>query len=77
MSQRHAAEFFKAVQSDQTLKTRLQATSDPQMFVQIAADRGYSFTENEVDAFLEQLSPSELASLFNPGVGSRQRLIPR
>lgn len=77
MSQRHAAEFFKAVQNDQNLKTRLQATSDPQTFIKIAADRGYSFTETEMDSFLDRLSPSELAALFNPGIGSRQRLIPR
>lgn len=77
MSQHHAAEFFKAVQADQCLKTRLQATSDPQTFIKIAADRGYSFTEKELDAFLDRLSPAELAALFNPGVGSRQRLVPR
>jgi predicted ribosomally synthesized peptide with nif11-like leader len=77
MSQLHAAQFFKAVQNDEHLKTRLQATSDPKTFIKIAADHGYSFTEDEMDAFLDQLTPSELAALFNPGIGSRQRLIPR
>jgi predicted ribosomally synthesized peptide with nif11-like leader len=77
MSQLHAAEFFKSVRNDQALKTRLQATSDPQTFVKIASDRGYEFTETELENALEQFSESELAAIFNPGVGGRQRLIPR
>lgn len=77
MSQHHAAAFFKAVQKDQALKSRLQATSDPQAFIKIAADRGYTFNEDELEATIEQMSESELAAIFNPGVGSRHRLVPR
>jgi predicted ribosomally synthesized peptide with nif11-like leader len=77
MSQLHAAEFFKSVRKDESLKTRLQATSDPKAFIKIANDRGYVFTETELENALEALPESELAAIFNPGVGGRQRLIPR
>lgn len=77
MSQHHAAAFFKAVQKDQSLKDRLQATSDPEAFVKIAADRGYTVTESEMEEWLDHLPESELAAMFNPGIGGRQRLIPR
>lgn len=77
MSQDHAAKFFKAVRQDEVLKQRLQATSDPKTFVKIAADQGYIFNETELENALEQLPESELAAIFNPGIGGRQRLIPR
>ncbi|MBD1843743.1 Nif11-like leader peptide family natural product precursor [Cyanobacteria bacterium FACHB-63] len=77
MSQHHAAELFKAVQKDHALKVRLQATSDPETFVKIANDRGYTVTESEVEEWVNRFPASELAALFNPGVGGRQRLIPR
>ncbi|MCU0551256.1 MAG: Nif11-like leader peptide family natural product precursor [Leptolyngbya sp. Prado105] len=77
MSQLHAAEFFKSIRKDQALKTRLQATSDPKAFVKIANDRGYVFTESELENVLERLPESELAAIFNPGIGGRERLIPR
>ena len=76
MSQ-HAAEFFKAVHEDHALKVRSQAASDPQAFVKIAADRGYVLTESDVMAMIDRLPASELAALVNPGIGGRQRLIPR
>jgi predicted ribosomally synthesized peptide with nif11-like leader len=77
MSQDHAAKFFKAVRRDEVLQNRLQATGDPQAFIKIAADRGYIFNETELENALEQLPESELAAIFNPGIGGRQRLIPR
>ncbi|GAP94913.1 Nif11-like leader peptide family natural product precursor [Leptolyngbya sp. NIES-2104] len=77
MSQHHAAAFFKAVQQDYILQNRLQATSDPEALVKIANERGYSVTETEIEEWLDQLPESELAALFNPGIGGRQRLIPR
>ncbi|MBW4441240.1 MAG: Nif11-like leader peptide family natural product precursor [Plectolyngbya sp. WJT66-NPBG17] len=77
MSQDHAAAFFKAVQKDHALQVRLQANSDPQALVKIANDRGYPVTESEIEEWLDHLPESELAALFNPGIGGRQRLIPR
>ncbi|MBD2022728.1 Nif11-like leader peptide family natural product precursor, partial [Leptolyngbya sp. FACHB-36] len=49
MTSHRAAEFFKAVQQDQALQARLQAVSDPKAFIQIAADRGYTFSEEELE----------------------------
>ncbi|HTL89715.1 MAG TPA: Nif11-like leader peptide family natural product precursor [Leptolyngbya sp.] len=77
MSQHHAAEFFKAVHKDHALKVRLQAMSDRESFVKLASDHGYRITESEVEDLVDRLPESELAALFNPGVGERQRLIPR
>jgi predicted ribosomally synthesized peptide with nif11-like leader len=77
MSQRHAAEFFKDVQKDQALKARMQAISDPQTFIKIANDHGYSMTEAELETMINQLPESELAAILNPGVGGRQRIVPR
>lgn len=76
MSQ-HAAEFFKAVKKDQALQSRLKATSDPISFIQIAAEHGYQLSEDELESALDRLSQAELAALFNPGVGSRERIVPR
>ncbi len=77
MSQHRAAEFFKAVKKDQALKSRVQATSDPIAFTQIAAEKGYHFSADDLESALDQLSEAELAALFNPGVGGRERLVPR
>lgn len=77
MSQHRAAEFFKAVKKDQALQSRMRATSDPIAFIQIATAQGYCFTEDELESALDRLSEVELAALFNPGVGGRERLVPR
>jgi predicted ribosomally synthesized peptide with nif11-like leader len=77
MSQRHAAEFFKSVKKDQLQTCKLKAIQDPTVFIRMASDRGYSFTEDELESVLESLTEGELAAITNPGVGSRQRLVPR
>lgn len=73
----HAAAFFKAVQKDYALQVRLQANSDPQALMKVAHERGYALTESEIEEWLDHLPEAELAALFNPGIGGRQRLIPR
>lgn len=77
MAQESAARFFKAVQKDQALKTKLKATKDPETFVKIAADQGYHFTVEELDQQIAQMSPEEVASVINPGVGPRRHILPR
>ncbi len=77
MSQRHAAEFFKSVKKEQLLTCKLQAIKDPVAFIQRAAERGYTFTEDELEAALDLLPDGELEAITNPGIGSRQRLVPR
>jgi predicted ribosomally synthesized peptide with nif11-like leader len=77
MTQEHAARFFKAVQQDDALQARLKATTEPEAFVQIAADHGYKFTVAELDREIGQLSPEEFAAVINPGISPRRRLVPR
>ncbi|MGH8003078.1 MAG: Nif11-like leader peptide family natural product precursor, partial [Brasilonema sp.] len=44
MTQRNAAELFKAVKKDQVLKEKLKAATNPEAFIKIAKERGYDFT---------------------------------
>jgi predicted ribosomally synthesized peptide with nif11-like leader len=77
MTQDCAARFFKAIQQDEALKAKLQATTNPETFVKIAADRGYLFSVEELEAQISKLSPQEVAAMINPGVGPRMHLVPR
>ncbi|WP_315791486.1 Nif11-like leader peptide family natural product precursor [Fischerella sp. JS2] len=77
MSQKHAAQLFKAVKQDQVLKERLKAASDPEGFIKIAQERGYHFTIEELETELSKLSSEELAAIVNPGVAPRLHIYPR
>lgn len=77
MTQENAARFFKSVQQDEALKAKLKATTDPETFIQIAAQRGYNFSIAELDAAISKLSAEELATVVNPGVSPRRHLTPR
>jgi len=77
MTQENAARFFKSVQQDQGLKAKLKATDDPETFLQIAKERGYKFTLEELDAAIASLSHEEFASVINPGISPRRHLTPR
>ena len=77
MSQESAARFFKAIQTDHALQTKLKATDDPETFVNIAAERGYNFTVEQLQTEIEKLSHEEMAAVINPGVGPRRHIVPR
>lgn len=77
MTQEYAARFFKAIQKDEDLKAKLKATSDPQAFIKMAESQGYNFTVEELHAQIEKMSPEEIASTINPGIGPRRHLVPR
>ncbi|OKH35977.1 Nif11-like leader peptide family natural product precursor [[Phormidium ambiguum] IAM M-71] len=77
MTQECAARFFKAIQKDDALKAKLKATDDPNTFVKIAAEQGYNFTVEQLQAEIEKMSPEEMAAVINPGVGPRRHLVPR
>lgn len=77
MAQNTAARFLKAVQQDHALQERLKATSDPETFIQIAAQRGYKFTIEDLDTAIKKLSPEEVAAVINPGVSPRRHIMPR
>ena len=77
MTQENAARFFKAVQQDEALKARLKATDDPETFIKIATERGYTFTVAELDTEISKLSEEQFASVVNPGVSPRRHIMPR
>lgn len=77
MAQKNAAQLLKAVKQDQALKERLKATSNPDAFIQIAQERGYNFTVEELENELSNLSEAELASILNPGMSPRYHIHPR
>ncbi|OUL27133.1 Nif11-like leader peptide family natural product precursor [Nostoc sp. RF31YmG] len=77
MPQKNAAQLFKAVKQDQALKERLKATANPDAFIQIAKERGYDFTVEELEAEIEKMSEEDLAAIVNPGWGPRRHIHPR
>jgi predicted ribosomally synthesized peptide with nif11-like leader len=77
MNQNNAAQLFKVVRQDQALKAQLRAAADPDTFMRIAKENGYSFTIAELEAEISQLSPEEVAAVVNPGVAPRRHIHPR
>lgn len=77
MAQQNAARFFKAIQQDQALKEKLQVADHPDAFIKLAAERGYQFNQEELQAELDKLSEEEVARIINPGAAPRHHLYPR
>lgn len=77
MTQKNAAQLFKAVKQDQAFKEKLKAATDPKTFINIAKERGYDFTVEELDVEIAKLSSEELAAIVNPGVAPRTHIYPR
>ncbi|MEH2066418.1 MAG: Nif11-like leader peptide family natural product precursor [Nostoc sp.] len=77
MTQQNAARLFKAVKEDQALQEKLKATADPKAFIKIAQERGYDFNVQELDSEINKLSEEDLATIVNPGWGTRRHIHPR
>lgn len=77
MGQKNAAQLFKAVKQDNALQEKLKAATDPAAFIQIAQERGYHFTPEELQAEIDKLSEEELAAVINPGIAPRHHILPR
>ncbi|MDZ8104316.1 MAG: Nif11-like leader peptide family natural product precursor [Nostoc sp. DedQUE12a] len=77
MTQQNAARLFEAVKRDQALQEKLKATANPEAFINIARERGYEFTLEELDREIDKLSEEDLAAIVNPGWGTRRHLNPR
>lgn len=77
MTQENAARLFKAVQHDQALKAKLKATTNPETFVKVAGEQGYTFTAEELQAQIRKMSEEELACVINPGIAPRRHLTAR
>ena len=71
------AQFLEKAKQDRALIERLKAANTSDTCVKIAEEYGYTFTTEELEAGLSKLSPEELATLVNPGVGTRRHIEPR
>jgi predicted ribosomally synthesized peptide with nif11-like leader len=72
-------EFLESVKQDQQLKEKVKAAQEPETLVEIAKERSYIFSPEELDTALSNLSKKqdELAALVNPGISPRRHLHPR
>ncbi|MCT7962945.1 Nif11-like leader peptide family natural product precursor [Laspinema sp. D1] len=77
MTQKNAAALFKAVKEDLALQQQMQAAKNPAAIKKLAQERGYSFTDEELNHEISQLSDEELSRMINPGIAPREHLIRR
>lgn len=77
MTQKNAAALFKAVKEDLALQQQMQAANNPEAIRKLAQERGYSFTDEELNHEISQLSEEELSRMINPGIAPREHLLRR
>lgn len=77
MTQKNAAALFKAVKEDLALQQQMQAAKNPEAIRKLAKERGYSFTDDELNHEISKLSEEELSRMINPGIAPREHLIRR
>jgi len=65
--------FYELLQSDKTLQERVKAADDSATVVQIASEKGYEFTEQELEKAMQEaivkreLSEQELEAVTGVG----------
>ncbi len=73
MSIESVKEFYELLQSDETLQKRVKAADDSATVVQIASEKGYEFTEQELERAMQEaivegeLSERELEAVAGAG----------
>ena len=73
MSKESVSEFFLAVSSDETLQEKLAAATQPENFIKIAQEKGYSFTTEELFAVISEQNNEELKDeVLDAVVGGQQ-----
>lgn len=77
MSQKNAAQLLRTIKQNEVLRERLQAASDPDTFVKLAAHHGYHFTTEDLKVELDKLSDEEFAAVSNPGIKPRLHIFPK
>lgn len=77
MTQKNAAALFKAVKEDLALQQQMQAAKNPAAIKKLAQERGYSFTDDELNHEISKLSEEELSRMINPGIAPREHLLRR
>jgi predicted ribosomally synthesized peptide with nif11-like leader len=60
MSKESVSEFFSVISSDEVLQEKLAAATDPENFIKIAQEKGYSFTTEELFAVISEHNNGEL-----------------
>ena len=73
----NAARLHKDIHAAQDRELRLQAIQDPKMFMNLAAQQGYSLSPNNFIEELSKLSETVIAAIWNPGIGDRRHLVRR
>lgn len=69
MSKEAVREFYKVFQSDKALEEKIKSSDSTASVIKIAAEKGYEFTELELEAFMQEsvaggeLSEEELAAV--------------
>ncbi len=77
MTAQNAARIYKKVEQAHAQQERQKAKKDPEAFILLAKARGYTFTVEDLETQLSQLSDEEVAGIFNPGTGQRRHLFPK
>ena len=73
MSIESVKKFYELLQSDEILQERVKAAEDSATVVQIASEKGYEFTEQELDRAMQEaifegeLSEQELEAVAGAG----------
>lgn len=79
MSKQAVREFYKVFQSDEALEERIKSTDSTANVIKIAAEKGYEFTELELEAFMQEavadgeLSTEELEAVAG-GLAENQKV---
>lgn len=76
MMQTSLNQFFTALSQDFDFKQRLKAAKQPDIFLQVTQEYGYSFTKDDLQEIVQELPEEELAAVLNPGVAPRRHLVP-
>ncbi len=77
MASKNAARIYHKVEQAHAQQQRHKALNNPQEFIKQAATQGHTFTVENFEHQLNQLSDEEVASILNPGVSPRRHLFPR
>lgn len=77
MTTKNAAQIYRKVEQAHAEQERQKAKSDPEAFITLAKARGYTFSVEDLETQLSQLSDEDVADIFNPSIGTRRHLFPR
>lgn len=54
MSKEKATEFYEVSKNDEALQEKLKATNNLASIIEIASEKGYKFTESELQAVMQE-----------------------